>query len=155
MDIQIVELSKKPDLIPTAVQYFWKCWGSESNFKFYEDCILNSLNQQNSLPKWYIGIDNNQIVCSYSLLVNDIISRQDLVPWFACLFVNEAYRGRGIAERLLDHGLAQASSKGYDYLYLSSDLENFYERKNWEHYCDGYGVSGGSIKIYRRAVISG
>ncbi len=150
MEVQIVELSEKIELIPQAVQYFWKCWGSETNFKFYEDCILNSIDQKNALPKFYIGLVNNEIVCSYALLVNDIISRQDLMPWFACLFVNKPYRGQGIAEQLLDHGLAQASSKGHESLYLSTDLENFYERKNWEHYCEGYGVSGGKIKIYKR-----
>jgi len=148
--MNIIEVSQQPDLIDTAVQYFWKCWGSSSNFKFYEDCILNSINPDNKLPKFFVGLEDDKIICSYALLVNDIISRQDLMPWFACLHVEEAYRNQGIAAQLLDHGFAQALDKGYQELYLSTDLVNFYERKGWTHHSEGYGVSGGQIKIYQR-----
>ncbi len=49
-------------------------------------------------------LDNDEIIGSYALLTNDIISRQDLMPWFACLFVNENYRNQGLAEELISHG---------------------------------------------------
>lgn len=150
MKMEIVELSKRPDLIEVGIEYFWKHWGSESNFDFYKDCICHSLNEENKLPKFYLGLSGSQIIASYALLTNDIISRQDLMPWFACLYVNEDHRGIGIAERLLDHGLKEANQKGFDNLYLSTDLENFYEKKGWKHYCEGFGVSGGTIKIYSR-----
>ncbi len=149
--MEIIELSQRQDLLEEAVQYFWKCWGSESNFKFYEDCISHSLDSANKLPKFYIGLLNNEICASYALLVNDINSRQDLVPWFACLFVNPEHRNKSYAETLLQHGLNQAKTKGFDNLYLSSDLENFYERKGWDYLCQTYGVSGGDIKVYTRA----
>lgn len=151
MDLKIIELSERPEIIPTATEYFWKCWGTDKNFIFYEDCIKHSTTPKHALPKFYVGLLQNEIICSYALLVNDLISRQDLMPWFACLYVNEPHRGQGIAERLLDHGLAQAKEKGFEALYLSTDLKNFYERKNWTHIGDGYGWGGGSIKIYSRA----
>lgn len=150
--MQIQELSNVPELIEEAIQYFWKCWGNDSNYIFYKDCILNSLKPENSLPKFYIGIQNNEIIASYALLTNDIISRQDLMPWFACLFVNEENRNQGLAEELLNHGIEQAKQKGFNHLYLSTDLVNFYERKNWKYFGKGYGVSGGEIKIYSREI---
>lgn len=150
MDLKIIELSEQPEIIPTATTYFWKCWGNSSNFIFYEDCIKHSTNPDRSLPKFYVGLIQDEIVCSYALLVNDLISRQDLMPWFACLHVNESHRKQGIAERLLDHGLTQAKNKGFEALYLSTDLENFYERKHWTHFGTGYGFSGGNIKIYKK-----
>ena len=76
-----------------------------------------------ALPKFFVVLDNDEIIASYALLVNDIISRQDLVPWFACLFVNETHRKQGIAELLLKDALERAKNQGYDTLYLSSDLE--------------------------------
>jgi GNAT superfamily N-acetyltransferase len=129
--MKIIELSKRPDLLDNAIQYFWSCWGKESNFDFYRDCIENALNPKNDLPKFFIVLENEKIIASYALLVNDIISRQDLKPWFACLFVNETHRNQGIAGKLLNHAIIQTKQKGYKYLYLNSDLDNFYERKGW------------------------
>jgi len=101
----------------------------KNNFKFYQDCIVNSLDKKNALPKFYIVLNDNEIIASYALLTNDIISRQDLYPWLACLFVNPEHSNKGIAEQLLIHGLQETKNKGFDRLYLSSDLENFYEKK--------------------------
>lgn len=151
--MEIFELSKKPALTEQAVDYFWSCWGNDSNRIFYRDCILNALDEQNSLPKFYLGMLKDQIVGSYALLTNDIISRQDLMPWFACLFVNEPYRNRGFAEQFLTHGLREAHAKGFAHLYLSSDLVDFYERKGWTHLCQGYNVFGEEIKIYTKTTV--
>lgn len=148
--MEIVELSDRPDLIEAGVEYFWNCWGSDSNYTFYKDCIFNSMCEENKLPKFYLGIIGGDIVASYALLTNDLISRQDLMPWLACLYVNEDHRGSGIAKHLLDHGLKQAYQKGFKSLYLSTDLENFYEKKGWKYLCQGFGISGGSIKIYSK-----
>ena len=145
----IVELSQRPDMVWKAVDIFWKCWGNDNNFKFYEDCIINSLNKDVSLPKFYLAMDeSDQIIGTYALLTNDLISRQDLMPWFACLFVTEEQRDRGIAGSLLEHGLNETKMKGFDKLYLYTDLESFYEKKGWKHICNGYNVSNMEVKIY-------
>lgn len=149
--MEIFELSEKQNYKEKAIQYFWKQWGSESNFKFYEDCMIHSLNGKKNLPNFYIGLEKEEIVGSYALLTNDIISRQDLYPWFACLYVNESKRKKGYAEKLLNHALAQAKKMGYNELYLSTDLINFYERKGWNQYGLGYGVSGDAFKIYSKS----
>jgi len=148
--MQIYKLSQKPELLDQAIQYFWKCWGNDSNLNFYTDCIKHSLDAKNALPKFYIVVDDAaQIVASYALITNDLISRQDLMPWFACLFVNEDIRGQGWAEKLLSHSLTEAKSKGYKSLYLSTDLVNFYERKGWTYLCEGYNFLGDGFKIYK------
>lgn len=148
--MKIIELSKQPTLVDEAISYFWKCWGNASNYDFYKDCILHALDQEKQLPKFYLGLVDDTIVGSYALLTNDIISRQDLMPWFACLFVNEEKRGQGLATKLLAHGLQEAKSKGFDTLYLSTDLVNFYEQKGWDYFCQGYGVTGDAFKIYSK-----
>ncbi|SIR42773.1 GNAT family N-acetyltransferase [Pontibacter lucknowensis] len=146
--MEIISLIDRPELMQPAIQYFWKCWGSASNFKFYEDCILYSVQDKSRLPMFYVLLHEERIVGSYALLTNDIISRQDLMPWLACLYVNEEHRGQGIASQLLQHGLAEANRLGYQQLHLSTDLENFYERKGWLYLTDGYNVMGEAIKIY-------
>lgn len=149
-EMEIVELSARPDLLNPAVEYFWKCWGSDSNFKFYQDCILHSVNKEKTLPKFYVVLQEDEMIASYALLTNDIISRQDLYPWLACLFVNPEHRNKGIAERLLNHGLEETKRKGFHRLYLSTDLEGFYEKKGWTHIANGFNIFDDESKIYAR-----
>jgi len=148
--MKIELITKESSLLGKGIEYFWKRWGNESNFVFYKDCIENSFSDNKILPKFYLTMDNDKIIGSYALVTNDIISRQDLMPWFACLFVNENYRNRGLAEELLKHGLNESQKKGFDTLYLSTDLKNFYEKKGWNYYSNGYGVSGDELKIYSK-----
>jgi len=150
--MEIIELSQRPALLEVAVDYFWKCWGNEQNRIFYKDCMMHSMDATKTLPKFYMALEAEQIIGSYALLTNDLISRQDLMPWLGCLFVNEDRRNQGIAEKLLEHGLQQTKLKGFEALYLSSDLEGFYEKKSWQYLAKGYGFSGGEIKIYTKKV---
>jgi len=150
MKIEIIELSQRMNFLHEGTTYFWNCWGNDSNYKFYKNCIENSLNDKNSLPKFYLALFENEIVGSYALLTNDIISRQDLMPWFACLFVNKEQRNKGIAEQLIQHGLSEAHKKGFERLYLSTHLNTFYENKGWKHIANGYHVDDSEIKIYEK-----
>ena len=65
--------------------------------------------------------------------------------------MNEENRGKGISQKLLDHGLEQASLRGFENLYLSTDLNNFYEKKGWSVFSKGYGVGGDEFKIYSKS----
>jgi len=145
MKIEIIEISHRLDLLYNGITYFWNCWGNDSNYKFYKDCIENSLDNKNSLPKFYLALIENEIVGSYALLTNDIISRQDLMPWFAC-------RNNGIAGQLIQHGLLETYKKGFKRLYLSTHLNTFYENKGWKHIANGFHVDDSEIKIYEKDV---
>ncbi|WP_397363256.1 GNAT family N-acetyltransferase [Olleya sp. R77988] len=152
-NIKIELLTKESEFLEKGVNYFWKCWGNDSNFDFYNDCIMNSFSNKFSLPKFYLLLNNQTIIGSYALLTNDIISRQDLLPWFACLFVDEQFRHKGYATKLLNHGLKEAYEKGYKKLYLSTDLKDFYEKKDWNLFSHGYSLSGGKFKIYAKSTL--
>lgn len=148
MNIELI--TKESDLLGRGIEYFWKKWGNESNFDFYKDCIENSIFDDNSLPKFYLMLDENKIIGSYALLTNDLISRQDLFPWFACLFVDENYRNQGLANKLMKHGIDESRKRGFDNLYLSTDLNDFYEKKGWKYYSKGFTFLGDSVKIYSK-----
>ena len=148
--MEIFELSTRRDIIDDAVQYFWECWGNEANFNFYQDCIQHSLKPANKLPKFFLAIDQDRIIGCYALLINDLVSRQDLYPWFACLYVNESMRNQGVAGQLLDHALVEANKRGFEQLYLSTDLEGFYEKKGWQHRANAFNVFGEKFKVYAR-----
>ncbi|MFJ8063547.1 GNAT family N-acetyltransferase [Psychrobacillus sp. NPDC096426] len=153
--MEIIEIQQRRELFKEAVKVFWEQWDSESNFKFYEDCMAHSGKTPDSLPSFYVAIENNKIIGTYALLRNDINSRQDLFPWLACLYVDPAYRGHSIGEQLLEHGLQITAQLGHGKLYLSSDLEGYYEKYGWTNSTITYGPFGGFIKVYEKAVHKG
>ena len=150
--MEIIEIQQRPELFKETVKVFWEHWGSESNYKFYEDCMVHSGKTPDLLPSFYVALENEKIIGTYALLRNDINSRQDLFPWLACLYVDPAYRCNSIGEQLLEHGLQMTAQLGHEKLYLSSDLEGYYEKYGWTNSTKTYGPSGDSIKVYEKAV---
>jgi len=149
----IHRLSQESPWIEAGIPFFWKQWGNEDNFAFFQDCILHALPHESSLPNFYLLLHDQKMIGSYTLITNDLISRQDLMPWLACLYVDEAYRNQGLAERLLNHGLQEAGKMGYGNLYLSTDLKGFYEKKGWELVSSGYNPSGVCFPIYAHSTL--
>ncbi|WP_342599384.1 GNAT family N-acetyltransferase [Psychrobacillus sp. FSL H8-0483] len=150
--MEITNIQHRPELFDDALKVFWGQWGNENNYKFYEDCMKYSGKTGDSVPSFYIALENEQIIATYAILRNDINSRQDLFPWLACLYVDPSYREKSIGEKLLEHGLQITKQLGYEKLYLASDLNGYYEKYGWTHSTITYYPFGGSIKVYEKAV---
>ncbi|WP_026580914.1 GNAT family N-acetyltransferase [Bacillus sp. J33] len=149
--MKIVEIHKHPNLFEKAVQVYWEQWGNDSNYPFYHDCMIHSGTSADGIPLFYAAIENERIIGTYALIRNDLNSRQDLYPWLACVYVNEEYRGRKLGSVLLDHALSEAAKLGFEKLYLTTDLEGYYEKYGWTHSGEVYGAFGGSIKLYEKS----
>jgi N-acetylglutamate synthase-like GNAT family acetyltransferase len=149
--MKILELQKNSRIFEEAVKAFWEQWGSEENYRFYYDCMFHSCRTEENLPRFYIALEEEQIIGTYALLRNDLNSRQDLFPWFACLYIDPDHRGKGLGSNLLEHALQEAHEKGYKHLYLTTDLEGYYEKYGWIHTTEAIGLSGGSMNVYQKA----
>ena len=152
--IEVVDLRQKAEHLDEAVKMFWNQWGSSTNYNFYYDCMRSSSNGSSDLPRFYIAVENNLIVGTYALLRNDLISRQDLTPWFACLYVVPERRGNGIGTMLLEHALLETNKLGYPNLYLCTNLEGYYEKHGWSLSATGYMFDGEAIQISEKATSS-
>jgi N-acetylglutamate synthase-like GNAT family acetyltransferase len=148
--MEIVELHKDSCLFDQAVKVFWGQWGSKENYRFYHDCIFHSSRTEEDLPRFYIALHEENIIGTYALLRNDLNSRQDLYPWLACLYVEAGERGKGLGSMLLEHALQEADKKGYDKLYLTTDLEGYYEKYGWSQSTEAVGLNGESMKVYHK-----
>lgn len=80
-----------------------------------------------------ILIDKNNLIGFISIFSNDCDEEQDLSPWYATLYVKEKYRGKGYSRILNDAILKEANKRGFDVLYLKTDLENYYEKFGAEY----------------------
>ncbi|WP_128100990.1 GNAT family N-acetyltransferase [Paenibacillus sp. DCT19] len=149
---EIVDIRQKPERVQDAVQYFWRQWGTETSFHFYRDCMERSVETESDVPRFYVMLDGERIIGGYALLRSDLNSRQDLFPWFACLYVEPEYRGKKLGEQLQNHAIREVQTKGYDKLYLCTDLTDYYEQNNWTHIGKGYLLDDEETRIYEYKV---
>ena len=147
--IHIHNIRDRQDKFEDAVKYFVKQWGSEMNYNFYKDCMVHSCQTDSLLPRFYIALDGDEIVGSYAFLRSDLNSRQDLEPWFACLYVAPELRGHKLGNLLQNHAIDQAKHAGYQHIYLCTDLETYYEKNDWEFIGYGYSYNGDQTRVYK------
>lgn len=137
--------------LEAACTYIHSQWGNQDNYAFYYDALKHSGGADQPLPHFYLLLEEEQIIGCYALITNDFISRHDLYPWFACLFVEPEFRGKELGKMMMKHALKEARNKGFDTIYLTTDHQDYYEKYGWERLEDGYEPSGKQTRIYRRS----
>ena len=82
------------------------------------------------------------------LIPNDFISRADLWPWLCALYIEPEARGKGMGGVLIRHAEEACRRLGFPSLYLTTDLQGYYERYGYSFLGTGYGPDGGESRIY-------
>lgn len=85
-------------------------------------------------------IDGDKLLGFISLFENDSDERKDLTPWYATMYVKREFRGNGYSKILNKAILDNAKNRGYNKVYLKTDLYNYYEKfgaKNLGSLSDG------------------
>lgn len=75
------------------------------------------------------------IVGGIGVVENDFHNRKDLTTNVCAVYVEENYRCKGIAGRLLEFVCDDMNHMGIDTLYLVTDHTSFYERYGWDFLC--------------------
>jgi len=146
MSIQIIGIRENGEYLEKAIDYFSSRWGIDR--RIYADSIMHSITTDSPLPRWFLMLEDNEIIGSYGLITNDFNSRQDLYPWLCALYVEESHRGRQLGSRLLEHGRVQAGKLGFPKLYLCTDHNGYYEKYGWRHIAKCYHPWGEESKVY-------
>ncbi|MBN3133584.1 GNAT family N-acetyltransferase [Pectobacterium brasiliense] len=148
----IISVRNRPEYKEQAIQYFQRHWASDETLMLYEDCISHCIDAENPLPDWYLLEKDGKIIGGAGLITNDFISRMDLYPWLCALYVEENYRGKGYAGRLIEHLAQEARRAGFSALHLCTELLGFYERYGFHFTGMGYHPWGESSRIYSRSL---
>lgn len=127
-----LNLRARPELEQTAAAWFHDKWGVPE--QAYLDCMDAYLAGETEYG-WYLCLDGDKIVGGMGVIENDFHDRKDLTPNVCAVYTEEAYRGKGIAGKLLHTVAAQMRAKGITPLYLVTDHTGFYERCGWEFLC--------------------
>lgn len=80
-----------------------------------------------------IALKDNELVGFISIFPYDCDEEPNLTPWYATMYVKEKYRGKGYSKILNDAILKEANKRGFDVLYLKTNLENYYEKFGAEY----------------------
>lgn len=131
--IQLRKIREHNEMAKKAAQWFHEKW--EVPLEAYKESIEACLKGKNPVPQWYIAMDGETIVGGLGVIENDFHDRKDLTPNVCALYVEETYRGKGIAGKLLRCVCDDMESQGIDTLYLITDHTSFYERYGWEFLC--------------------
>ena len=115
-----------------AAAWFHAKWGVPE--EAYLACMDAYLKRETELG-WYLCLDENFIVAGLGVIENDFHDRKDLSPNICAVYTAEAYRGHGIAGRLLNLAVDDLRSKGITPVYLVTDHAGFYEKYGWEFLC--------------------
>lgn len=145
-NFKIIGIRDHKEYLEIAIDYLSEKWGIDR--KIYNDCLSNSVITENPLPRWYLLLKGKGVIGCCGLITNDFISRQDLYPWLCALFVEERERGRKLGAKLIEHVKAEAAASGYKKIYLSTNLEGYYEKYGWEKIATGYHPWGAESTIF-------
>ncbi len=147
--MQIRSLRENPSALERVIGWFSGHWGNEA---VYRDCMTACLSSDSPLPQWYwLEDDAGTVVGGAGLITNDFNARMDLWPWLCALYIEEAYRGRALGARLLDHAKREAVRLGFSDLYLATDHVGYYEKYGFVYIGETGDPFGGSSRIYRSA----
>ena len=127
-----ITLRECPDFKEKAAEWFHEKWGVPK--EAYLECMDAYLSGETEYG-WYLCLDHDRIVGGMGVIENDFHDRKDLKPNVCAVYTEEAYRGQGIAGKLLNMTVGDLRSKGIFPVYLVTDHTGFYERYGWEFFC--------------------
>ena len=133
MKYNILKIQEHTELKEAAANWFHSKWGvpKEAYLESMEDCIAG----KGAVPQWYVVMDGEEFVGGLGVIENDFHNRKDLTPNVCAVYVEDEYRGQGMAGEMLHFVCEDMKQRGVDTLYLVTDHTSFYERYDWEFLC--------------------
>ncbi len=145
--MDIIKIRENREFTGKAARWFHCKWGiDEADYmSSMESCVSGNA----TVPQWYIVIEGEDIIAGAGVIENDFHIRTDLAPNLCSVYVEEPYRGRGIAGELLSFICRDFEDMGIDTLYLITDHIGLYERYGWIFLCTaGWSEEPGEGRIY-------
>jgi GNAT superfamily N-acetyltransferase len=119
----------------TVADRGWQAWWTESGMALATYRMgLEPMLRSNVIPMGFVAHRRETYLGSALLVENDLERRRDLSPWIAALWVDEQYRGQGIAESLMASARMAAAKLGFSKVYLCAETKvaPYYLRQGWK-----------------------
>ena len=129
-DTYVVAISERPALAALVAEWRVNAFSRPGGYDLTE-MTTQILNPPDGLQETFVLFDGQQPAGTVALVSFDLISRPDLTPWLAWLFVEPRFRGRGNAAHLVRHVESYASVSVQTLWLYTSGAEDLYSRLNW------------------------
>ncbi len=146
--MKIVPLYAVPQHEQQVTDWLWQTFGTPDSRDFFASIITTS-QREDEMPLTFVAVEGEKLVGTVGLWRCDLISRQDLYPWLAALYIDENQRGHGLGEKLQQHVIEHARALGYPQLYLYSACKGYYERFGWQFIGDGLDYPKTPVHLYQ------
>lgn len=130
--LKIYNIKDKMEYAKEVITLEHNMWAKDKEFN-KEERIENKVKRikenldKNNFCKLLL-LDEDILIGFISLFPTDGEEEKHLTPWYATMYVKEEYRKNGYSKILNDAILKEAKQRGYDKVYLKSDLKNYYEK---------------------------
>lgn len=132
-----------------VTEWLWQAFGGGTLPQAFFASIVEHSQMPDALPITFIAVEDGKLLATVGLWRCDLISRQDLYPWMAALYVAPEARGKGLAGKLQQHVIEYARTQGYCELFLYSACRDFYERFGWQYIGEGLDYPATAVSLYR------
>jgi len=132
MEIIRLESTDNP-YFETVYDWNYHWWGERDGISPEEVrvTLAHSLNTRR-LPQTFVAVADGCAVGMYQLsMIDDLYSRPDLYPWLIDVYVDPAYRGKGVCAAMLATVPQNAKAAGLRELYLYTVHIGLYEPFGW------------------------
>ncbi len=146
--MKIVPLYAVPQHEQQVTDWLWQAFGTPDSRNFFASIVTTS-KREGEIPLTFVAVEGEKLVGTVGLWRCDLISRQDLYPWLAALYIDENQRGYGLGAELQQHVIEHARELGYPYLYLYSACKGYYERFGWQYIGDGLDYPNTPVHLYQ------
>ena len=138
-----------PQHASCVTEWLWRAFGADALPRAFFASIVEHSQTPGALPITFVAVEGERLLGTVGLWRCDLISRQDLYPWMAALYVAPEARGQGLAGKLQQHVIGYARAQGYAELFLSSACRDFYERFGWQYIGEGLDYPASAVSLYR------
>jgi len=130
--MKIYNLKDKLEYLDEVVMLEYDEWASDKE----ENKQIRLENKKEKICKLFshkafcklILVDNNELIGFISIFPSDCEEEKNLTPWYATMYVKKEYRNKGYSRMLNDAILKEAKKRGFEAIYLKTNLENYYEK---------------------------
>ncbi len=143
-NMKIENIVFHPETVEKVAKWIYKEFGEEKEDISLEYVLKRFKNRNlDDFPMLFIAIVDGSCAGVVSILNNDLGTRKDLTSWLAELYVEESFRGNGIAEKLINTVINKCQKMNFDKVYLRTEhTAEYYEQRGWsflESTVDEYG----------------
>lgn len=132
--MQLESIADHLDLVDLIARWHFAEWGyldPSSTLEAWTEG-LRQRTRRDEIPTTYVALEADELLGSVTLVEHDMLTRPELSPWLAGVYVAPAHRHRGIGSALVRYAVHQAAQMGVKWLYLyTHPAREFYPKLGW------------------------